>query len=72
MNADGCEPMAWRLLNVKQVAERCGVQPRTVRAWVDGERGDRTFPRPIVRGWWDVCEVDAWLVDHPSVGDHNP
>jgi len=69
---DECGPIAWRLLDVRDVALKCGVTVRTIHAWMADERGDGTFPRPIVRGWWDVCEVDAWLADHPHVDNHDP
>jgi predicted DNA-binding transcriptional regulator AlpA len=70
MSTDDCGPIGWRLLDVRQVADRCGVSVRCVHAWVSGERGDGTFPAPLVRGWWDVCDVDVWLADHPHDVDH--
>ena len=50
------------LLDIRQVAELCGVSPRSIWGWAD----DRKFPQPIKLGRlrrWSLADVQSWIAE---------
>lgn len=68
----GVEPAY--LVNLSEIARRAALTRQYVSLLVKGERGDNTFPKPIMRledksPLWRWKEVAQWLYDHKHLKD---
>lgn len=58
-----------RLLTVEEVAERCGVQPGTIRAYNSREQmpqPDVTYGRTPL---WKPKTIETWMASRPRISD---